>query len=52
MNDQLKKLVDQYKNERTARDGGAAAKLTYIRIKMTASSEELVEILEEVFHLL
>jgi len=46
MSPELKKLVEQWKKERTYRDMGAAAKKTWSMIKKIATPQEQVKLLE------
>lgn len=46
MSPELKKLAEQWKMELTYRDGGAAAKKTWSKIKKIATAEQQVKLLE------
>jgi hypothetical protein len=47
MSPELKKLVTQWKQERTYRDAGVAADRTWARIKEIATPEEQIKLLRE-----
>jgi len=44
---ELGQLIQQYAKELRYRDGGAASKETYIKLKEMATDRELIHILEE-----
>jgi hypothetical protein len=46
MSPEAKKLVEQWRKERTYRDCGAAAKKTWARIKKITTPEEQAKLLE------